>query len=73
MPAHDDVLRVVADLAVETTVRAVPFEQVGQGRGVRQVVDGRNLLDLGLAHGAQDVASDATEAVDSEFWHSVLE
>ena len=51
-------------------VDAVPLEQVGEGLGVGQVVDGGDLLDLGLGHGAQDVAADAAEAVDSEFWHS---
>ena len=67
MAAHDDILLVVADLAVETTVGAIPFQQVGEGRGVRQIVDGDNLLDLGLGHGAQDVASNASKPLIPNF------
>ena len=73
MPPDDDVLLVVPDFAVETPVDAVPFEQVGEGLGVGQVVDGGDVFDLGLAHGAENVAPDAAEAVDSEFWHILEE
>ena len=38
--------RVVSDLAVETAVDAVPLEQVREGLGVGQVVDGRHLFNL---------------------------
>ena len=71
MTAHDDVLLVVADLAVEAAMHAVPLKQVGEGLGVSQVVDGGEVFDLGLAHGAQDIASDAAESVDSEFRHGL--
>ena len=69
MPADDDVLRVVSDLAIETAVDAVPFQEVREGFGVREIIDGGDLFDLRLAHGAQDVAPDAAEAIDSDSWH----
>ena len=49
MAAHDDVLGVVPDFAIETAMDAVPFEQMGEGLGVGEIVDGGDLLDLGLA------------------------
>src|SRR5579864_4745718 len=67
--AHDDVLLIVADLAVEFTVDRVPLEQVGECFRFSNVVDRLNALDLFLAHGAQNVPTNASEAVDSEVSH----
>src|SRR5205814_10284864 len=64
VPAHDDVLVIVTDLAVEFAVHRIPFEQMRQSMRVSEIVDGEDLLDLFLCHGAKDVASDAPETVD---------
>jgi len=52
------------DLAVELAVHRIPFEQMRQSMRVSEIVDGEDLLDLFLRHGAKDVASDAPETVD---------
>ena len=67
--AHDDVFGVVADLAVEFAVDGVPLQQVREGVGVGQVVDGDDAFDVALLHRAQDVAPDAAEAVDAVICH----
>jgi acyl-CoA thioesterase I len=67
--AHDDVLVIVTDLAVEFAVHRIPFEQMSQSMRVREIIDGEDLLDLFLRHGAKDVASDAPETVDCVVGH----
>ena len=67
--AHDDVLVVVADFAVEFSVDRVPLQQMREGVGVGEIVDAFDALDIFLRHGAQDVAPDAAEAVDSIVGH----
>ena len=69
LTADDDVLGVVADLAVEFPMDGVPLEQMREGMGVGEIVDRADLRDLVLRHGAQDVAPDAAEAVDAEVCH----
>src|SRR5690348_9008903 len=69
MAAHDDVLLVVANLAVEFAVDRIPLEQMRESVGVGEIVDRPNLRDLVLVHGAQNVAPDAAEAVDAEICH----
>ena len=71
MAAHDDVFVVVTDLAVELAMHGVPFEQMDQRMRICEIVNCADLLDLFLCHGAQHVASDATEAVDSVIWHKL--
>ena len=63
--AHDDVLGVVADFAVEFAVDRIPFEKMREGEGVGQVVDGGDAFHIALFHCAQDVATDPAEAVDA--------
>ena len=67
--AHDDVLVVVADFAVEFSVDRVPFQEMREGFGVGEIVDRLNAFDLFLRHRAQDVAPDAPEAVDCVVSH----
>ena len=69
MPADDDVLGVVPDLAIEFPVDRVPLEEMRQGLGVGEVVDGGDAFDVALVHRAQDVASDSAEAVDAVVSH----
>ena len=69
MPADDDVLIIVADLAVKFPMDRVPFEKVSQRMGVSEIVNRADLRDLILRHGAQHVAPDAAEAVDAEICH----
>ena len=56
VPADDDVLIVVADLAVKFPMDRIPFEKVSQGVGVGQIVDRADLDDLILRHGARRCA-----------------
>ena len=43
------------------------LKQVGQGRGIRQVVD-RNEVDVVVSKGgAHDIAADAPESIDANF------
>ena len=67
--AHDDVLVVVTDFAVEFAVHRIPFKQMGQGMRVSEIIDSDDLLDLFLRHRAKDVASDAPETVDCVIGH----
>ena len=69
MTADDDVLLVMSEFAVEFPMDRVPFEEMGERFGVGQIVDCLNALDLFLRHRAQDVAPDASEAVDSVISH----
>ena len=67
--ADDDVLRVVADLAVEFAMDRIPLEQMRKSVRVGEVVDGGDAFDVALLHRAQDVASDSAEAVDAVICH----
>ena len=69
LAAHDDVLVVVTDLAVEFPVNRIPFQKMREGVSVGEIVDRADLRDLVLRHGAQDVAPDAAEAVNAEVCH----
>jgi hypothetical protein len=57
------------DFALEAAVHRVVLEHVGQVVGLEQVVDGNDLdVVLEVLHRcAQHVATDAAEAVDTEF------
>ena len=44
--AHDDVLRVVADFAVEFSVDRIPFQKMRQSGGVGEIVDAFDALDV---------------------------
>ena len=48
MPADDDVLVVVADLAVEFPVDRVPLEQMRERVGVGEIVDRADAFDVAL-------------------------
>src|ERR1700730_18604447 len=69
VPAYDDVFVVITNLTVEFAVHRIPFEQMRQSACVSEIVDGEDLLDLFLRHGAKDVASDAPETVDCVIGH----
>ena len=69
MTAHDDVLFVEADFAVELSMDRVPFEKMRESLGVGEIVDCADVLDLFLRHRTQDVATNAPEAVDSVISH----
>ena len=60
-----EVVGSVGDLVGQVAEDGVVLEQVGEGGGGGEVVDGDE-FDVGVAkRGAEDVASDAAEAVDS--------
>ena len=60
-----DEVGAVGDLVLEVAEDGVVLEQVGQGGGGGEVVDGDE-FDVRVAEGAaEDVASDAAEAVDA--------
>ena len=42
---------------------------MGQSMRVGQIIDGEDLLDLFLRHGAKDIASDAPETVNCVVGH----
>ena len=55
------------DLALEAAVHRVVLQHVGQVLGLEQVVDADDLDVRKVLHGgAQDIATDAAEAVDTE-------
>ena len=61
------------DLTLEAAVHRVVLQHVSQVLGLEQVVDADD-LDVGkvLHGGAQDIATDAAEAVDTEFYGHFL-
>lgn len=67
---YNEVVTVDLDGAVELALRGVILEQVSGGSDGGKVVDGNNLLELGLGHGAKHVAADASETVNSVFSHN---
>src|SRR5205823_14082865 len=67
--AYDDILVIVSDFAVEFAVHRIPFQQMSEGVRVSEIIDGEDLLDLFLRHGAKDVASDAPETVNCVVGH----
>ena len=69
MAAHDDVLGVVADFAVEFAMDRIPFEKMRQSEGVGEIIDGGDAFDVAVLHRAEDVASDSAEAVDAVSSH----
>ena len=67
--AHNDVLFVESDFAVEPAMDRVPFEEMSESFSVGEIIDCADVLDLFLRHRPQDVATDASEAVDSVISH----
>ena len=66
--ADDDTIAVDADGLRQGAEQRVVLGEVGESRGVGEVVD-RNKFDVGVVQaGADDVATDATEAVNSYFY-----
>jgi len=63
--AHNDVLLVESDFAVEPAMDRVPFEEMSERFSIGEIIDCADALDLFLRHRAQDVATDASEAIDS--------
>ena len=56
----------MGDLAVEAALDGVVLQQVGEGLGVGEVVDGDDLdVRTLLEGGAEEVTADAAEAVDT--------
>jgi hypothetical protein len=65
LAVDDDEVVALGDLVLQVAEDGVVLEQVGQGGGGGEVVDGDE-FDVGIAEGgAEDVASDAAEAVDA--------
>ena len=71
MTTNDDEFVVVGDFTVEFALRGVVFQQVSKGVVVGKVVDGNDVAKFFVAHGAQNVASDASESVDGVFRHMI--
>jgi len=66
----DDAVVGVGNFAVEDLVDAVILKEVGQGLGVREVVDGHHVdIRMVFDDGAQDEASDASKAVNRYIDH----
>ena len=66
LAVDDDAVVIVGDFTVETAEDGVVLEQVSEGLVVRQVVDRHDLeVRLLLEGGAEEVAADTTEAVDT--------
>ena len=65
LAVYGDKVRAVGDLLLEVTEDGVIFEEVGQGGGGGEVVDGDE-FDVWVAEGGtEDVASNAAEAVNA--------
>ena len=47
----------------------VPFEEMSESFSVGEIIDCADVLDLFLRHRPQDVATDASEAIDSIISH----
>src|SRR5208337_537564 len=72
LPIHGDEVFAGADLVLQVAEDRVVLEQVGQGSRAGQVVDG-NKINLRISKcGAQNVAANAAEAVDSNLYCHVL-
>jgi hypothetical protein len=69
MTANDDILLIETDFAVEPAMDRVPFEEMSESSSVGEIIDCVDVLDLFLRHRAQDVATDASEAIDSVISH----
>lgn len=67
---HQNVLALHLNRALELALRGVELQQVSGGLNRGKVVNGNNLLKLGLGHRAQHVAANASETVNSVFSHS---
>src|SRR6202022_3530225 len=67
--ANNDVLLVESDFALEPAMDRVPLEEMSESFSVGEIIDCADALDLFLRHRAQDVATDASEAVDSIISH----
>ncbi len=70
--AHDDEFFVVSNFTLELALGGVVLEQMGECVVVGKVVDGNDVAKFFVAHGAQNVASDASESVDGVFRHNVV-
>lgn len=66
---NNQVIAVNFNSTVKLALRGVILEQMGGGLNGGKVVDGNNLLELGLGHGAKHVATNATKTVNSVFSH----
>jgi hypothetical protein len=55
------------DARLEVSQNRIVFEQVGEGLGVGQVVDGHDVDRLVADRGAHDVPADPAEPVDAYF------
>src|SRR5438874_5959880 len=69
--ADDDVLVVVTYLAVELAMNRVPFKQMREGARVGEIINRANALHLFLCHGAQDIASNSPETINSVISHKL--
>src|SRR5439155_26189438 len=67
--AHNDVLFVESGIAVEPAMGRVPFEEMSESFSGGEIIACADVLDLFLRHRPQDVATDASEAVDSVISH----
>jgi hypothetical protein len=64
-PVDEDRAVLGTDLGRQVAVDGVVLEQVGQRLGVGQIVDGDDLDVLRFQRGAEEHATDAPEAVDT--------
>ena len=60
----------MSDLSIEFSVHRVPFQKMGQGGGISEIVDAFDAFDILLRHGAEDVPPDPAEAIYSVVSHS---
>ena len=68
MPIDVDRIAFRLDRGTESAERRVVLEQVGEGLGVADIVDGNDLeVRLQIRGRAVDVAADASETVDANF------
>jgi len=65
MAADDDVLRIIADFALEFAMNRVPFQKMREGMRIGEIVDRGDAFNVALFHCPKDVATDPAEAVDA--------
>ena len=71
---YDEVIALDRDFAFETTVNRVVFEHVSEILGFKKIVDADNLNVLAeiFDRCTEDHSPDASEAVDTDFYHDVF-
>ena len=65
---HDQVCTIGADVAGKGAMNRIVFEQMGQGGGIGQVINGDNIQAVGLRNNPQHIAANTSKSVNRNFY-----